>query len=346
MLEMNKHNYRTIIMLLVTGGIIYFLFAVKTVLIPFFLGIILAYLFYPLVCFLREYNVSRTWAIYIMVLVFLLLMAVIVLIVFPLFLNELEGLTKMAPKYINTIDSFVDYLNSAYKRVRLPPVLKEIIDRTLVKIEEGFIATVQNFTEILINSLSFILILFIVPFIGYYLLRDLDEIKKNILRIIPKKYRRIFFQLGVEINKIFVGYLRGQIWISLIVGLLSGIGLMFFQVRFFIILGLFSGLTNMIPYIGPFIGAVPAIFFALLSSPIKALGVLILYVFIQQLESTLISPKIMSESVGLHPLTVIFSLMVGAELMGVWGMLFAIPLAGSIKVIGKFFLKQFILIDN
>lgn len=336
MFNIKKIDLKTGIMLLVAGGIIYFLYQIHMVLFPFIMGIILAYLFYPIVNFLRNKNIPHTWAIYILFIVFLFLSIICTLIVFPAFFNELENLTKTIPEYIRAIDEYIDQLNREYHRIKLPPIIKEVIDRTLVKFEEMVITFMENITEMIINSLSYILGLIIAPFITYYLLNDMDKLQKNILSYIPLEKRRYVLKVGREINKIFVGYLRGQIWVSIIVGILVVIGLVVFNIRFSLLLGIFAGITNMIPYIGPFIGSIPAVFIALLSSPTKAISIIILFFVIQQIEGSIISPKIMSQKVGLHPLTIIFALLAGAELMGIWGLLLAIPIAGSIKVILKF----------
>ncbi|MFW5992311.1 MAG: AI-2E family transporter [Halanaerobiaceae bacterium] len=339
MFNIRKIDLKTGIMLLLAGGIIYFLIKIYVVLIPFVLGVILAYLFYPVVKYLRQKNIPRTWAIYILFLVFLILGIIFTIIIIPSFINELENLTKTIPEYINAIDSYMDYLNREYHRVHLPSIIKEVIDRTLNKVEEQVINFIENLTELIINSLSMIISLVITPFITYYLLKDLDKLKKNILCYVPRGKRRLVLKLGKEINKVFVGYLRGQIWVSIFVGILSSIGLLFFNVRFHLLLGIFAGITNMIPYIGPLLGGIPAVFIALLSSPVKAISIIVLFLVIQQLEGSIISPKIISKRVGLHPLTVIFALLAGAELSGVWGLLFAVPVAGSIKVIVKYFIS-------
>ena len=341
MFNIKEKDLKTGIMLLFLGGIIYFLIIVRVILIPFIVGIILAYLFYPLIYFLRKRNIPKTWAIYILIIIFLILLILISFLIIPAFLNELEHLTTTIPEYIREIDNYIDQLNKQYHRVNMPPIIKEVIDRTLKKSEEQVIKFMENFTELIINSLSTLLSLVIAPFISYYILKDMGKIKKSMIKCLPKNKRRIFFELGVEINKIFLGYLRGQIWISIIVGLLIGIGLMFFNIRFSILLGFLAGISNMVPFIGPIIGSIPAIFIALLSSPTKAISIALLFLIIQQLESSIISPKIMSNEVGLHPLIVIFSLLAGAKLYGIWGLLLAVPITGSLIVIFKFVYRFF-----
>ncbi len=336
MFKIGQREIKIVFMLLLSGGIIYFLILVKGALLPFIFGILLSYLFNPMISFLRQKNISRPSAFYIIIMFFLFTLSIIALLIIPVFIDELESLTVMIPKYTKSIEDYFDRLNQEYHRINMPLIIKEAIDRTLKRFEEQLINFLQNLTEVILNSLSLIFSLLIAPIISYYILKDLEKLKKGIMDYIPPAYRRYFLILGVEINKVFIGYLRGQIWVSIIIGCLVSIGLIAFRIRFYIILGIFAGITNMIPYIGPIIGAIPAAFIALLSSPMQALGVIILYFLIQQLEGSIISPKIMSEKVGLHPLTIFFALLAGAELFGVWGLLFAVPLAGSVKVIIRF----------
>ncbi len=339
MFNIKEKDLKTGIMLLGLGGIIYFLIIIRVILLPFIVGIVIAYLFYPLIHFLRKRNIPKTWAIYILIMVFLILIILISFLIIPALLTELENLTTTIPEYVKEIDKYIDNLNKEYHRVNMPPIIKEVIDRTLKKSEEQVITFMENFTELIINSLSTLLSLVIAPFISYYILKDMDKLKRGIIRFLPRSKRRTFLEIGVEINKIFLGYLRGQIWISIIVGILISIGLVIFNIKFAILLGFVAGLSNMIPFIGPIISSIPAIFIALLSSPTKAISIGLLFLIIQQLESSIISPKIMSNEVGIHPLIVIFSLLAGAKLYGILGLLLAIPIAGSLIVIFKYIFR-------
>ncbi|MFP4662018.1 MAG: AI-2E family transporter [Halanaerobiales bacterium] len=341
MFNIKEKDAKMGIMLLVLGGIIYFLIRVHVILIPFVVGIILAYLFYPLINFMRKMNIPKIWAIYILIIIFLLSGIIISVVFIPAFLHELDNLTNAIPEYINKIDKYIDYLNHQYRRVNLPPIIKEVLDRTLNKTEEQVISLMENLTEIIINSLSTLISLVISPFIAFYILKDLNKLKRALIKCIPGEKRRVFFDMGVDINKIFLGYLRGQIWISIIVGVLSVIGLTIFRIRFSLLLGFFAGISNMVPFIGPIIGSVPAVLIAFLTSPERAVSIAILFFIIQQLESSLISPRILSNEIGLHPLIVIFFLLAGAELYGIWGLLLAVPVAGSLIVVVKFLFNLF-----
>ncbi|ACL69331.1 AI-2E family transporter [Halothermothrix orenii] len=346
MLKRYKNELKIGIMLLVLGGIIYFILLIKKVLLPFVFGTFLAYLFNPLITFLRKRNISRITALYILILVVLILFISISIFILPIFIRELEELTVTLPKYVNSLEKYVEYVNREYRRIHLPEVIKEVIDQALAKLENFILNFIENLTTSVINSLTYIVSLFISPIITYYILKDYEEIQSSFLNIVPKKYRKPVLKSGREISKIFVGFLRGQIWVSIIVGVFSTLGLMLFKVKFYLLLGILAGITNMIPYFGPVIGAIPAVMIAFLSSPVKAFGVIILFSLIQQVESSIIGPKIFSNRVGLHPLTIIFVLLAGADIFDGWGLIFAVPVAGSLKVIFKIFIEQIISIKG
>jgi predicted PurR-regulated permease PerM len=127
-------------------------------------------------------------------------------------------------------------------------------------------------------------------------------------------------------------WLRGQLLLSLIIFLMTYAGLTILGVRYALVLALFAGVTELIPYIGPFIGLVPALFIALTQSPIVALGVLVLYIIIQQLENYVIVPKVMQRAVGLNPIVIIVAMLVGAKMAGILGIILAVPVATALSV--------------
>ncbi|MBU4332000.1 AI-2E family transporter, partial [Patescibacteria group bacterium] len=133
-------------------------------------------------------------------------------------------------------------------------------------------------------------------------------------------------------------WLRGQVILMIIIGILSYIGLLILGVRYALLLALFAGLMEIIPYIGPIFGAVPAVFIALTQSPIKGLLVIVLYLIIQQLENNLIVPKIMKRAVGLNPIVVILVILIGGKIAGIVGALIAVPVATAFSVMLKDFL--------
>ena len=300
---------------------------------PFVFGIILVYLFNPLIIYLRKRDFTRNGAIIILSITIFNIMFISGLILLPILVKEVENLSEMIPNYIYSVNEIIKYIDESYHAFDLPGVIQQFISQFLQQMEKEMIDISKRVTEMLLNSVSIFFIFFLAPIISYYILRDIDLIKKKLTHLIPSGKKGLFLKYGRRINKIFVGFLRGQVWVSIFVVILVSISLFILRVKFYLVLGIIAGITNMIPYIGPVIGAIPAVFIALLSSPLKAVGTVVIYIVIQQVESSIIAPKILSEKVGLHPLVIIFSILAGAELFGIWGLLFSIPLAGIFKVV-------------
>ncbi|MFW6257101.1 MAG: AI-2E family transporter [Bacillota bacterium] len=333
MLTSENRYFKMAVVILAFGLVSYFIYQIKVVLIPFMFGIILAYLFNPFIILMEDRNFSRRGAILLLSIILFNIIFIAGLFLFPLLLEELQKLAQTIPEYINIIDRTVSNLSEQYQQLTFPPLIKDSFDRVLTDVEKTAVNYIHQFTEMLFISLPVILSLFISPVITYYLLKDKENIKETLAHYIPLNDENFCYQMLEEINHIFVNYLRGQVWISIIVAFLIGLGLLLMKVKFFIIFALLAGITNVVPYFGPILGGLPVVFVTFLVSPLRSVGVIILYILVQQLESILITPRIMSENVGLHPLTIIFALLAGAELLGIWGLLLGIPAAASMKVI-------------
>ena len=247
MFKLKEKELKTGIMLLAIGSIIYFLVKIRIVLLPFIAGILLAYLLYPILDFLKRKNVPGTWAVYILALIFLLLSLIFAFLLVPAFFNEVSGLSSTLPEYIQTINDFIGRINREYRRAEMPSTVKEALDRSLKKAEEQLIKFLESFTDKIINGISSFFTLLLAPVITYYILKDLDRLKRGIIRLIPASKRGLFYYLGSEINEVILGYFRGQVWLSVIVAIFSTIALLILKIPFNIILGLIAGFSNMIP---------------------------------------------------------------------------------------------------
>lgn len=171
----------------------------------------------------------------------------------------------------------------------------------------------------------------------FYMALIEDGFKKLITAVSPAKYQPYLIQLTNRIQIKLGHWIKGQLILSLIIGIASFIGLTILGIPYAVVLGLIAGLTEFIPIAGPIIGAVPAVLIALTISPWKAIFVVILYIIIQQLENNLLVPKVMQKVIGLNPIVIIIVMLLGARLLGILGILLAIP----VTIIGDEFLKDF-----
>jgi alanyl-tRNA synthetase len=180
--------------------------------------------------------------------------------------------------------------------------------------------------------IGFLINVFLALALAFFVLRDLPTLKSEILALPGPERREESFALAAEVTDVVEGFIRGQGIIAIIVGTLTALGLWVLGVPYALLIGLIAGITNLIPYLGPLVGGAIAAISAAFVSPQLVFWTIVYIVVIQQLESTFLQPRIMSDQVHLHPVLVILSLLVGATLFGLVGMLFAVPIAGVAKV--------------
>jgi predicted PurR-regulated permease PerM len=150
----------------------------------------------------------------------------------------------------------------------------------------------------------------------------------------------------VEVDKTLGKYIRGQLIVSSLVALMTTLGLLFLKIDYAIIIGAVAGISNIIPYFGPIIGAIPAIAIASLKSPASVLWVIIILIVVQQIESGIISPKVMGDSIGLHPVIVILTLIFGGKVFGFWGIILIMPVVAVIKAVITFMINNITGVDK
>ena len=325
-----------------TLATLWFLWWVRATLYPFVIAFLMAYLLNPAVCYLERKKMNRLWAI---IVVYTCLLSMLVLgasYLVPMLLRELELFSHELPTLITRSDNFVQSAQSQYQNATMPYSLRLAFDNGLRQVELLLQSTVANIVEGILNLVSHALGLVISPILAFYFLYDWHEMKRKFYLAVPGSWRpgvRLFLK---DIDKVLSGVIRGQITIAIIVGFLVSLGLTLLHVRFGLLIGILAGALDVIPYFGAVIGATPAIAIALLDSPVLVGKVALLFFLIHQMEGTIIGPRILGEQVGLHPVTVIFFLLVGGEVGGLAGLLLGVPLAAVSKVLLRHTLRLFI----
>lgn len=174
---------------------------------------------------------------------------------------------------------------------------------------------------------------FIILVLTFFLVISKNFFKESLKSVVPASHQPFLSQLFSKIQEKIGRWARGQIFLCFIIFILVYLGLLILGIKYSLVLAIFAGLTEFIPYLGPITGAIPAVIIALFQSPIKALWVIILYVIIQWLENNILVPKVMQKAVGLNPVFSILALLTGAKLAGIVGLILAIPTATIISVI-------------
>ncbi len=311
------------------------LFRVRTVLGPFFLAFVLAYLLNPLVEALERHRISRKRSILIVFSLIIALVFTIVFLVLPTLYIELSKLAVILPNAIQQFTERVDGLREQFKATGLPSRVALVLDQHLGQGEVIIADRLNLFLDNLPKVLSTVTLYILSPVIAIYFLADWKGLGLHFNRMIPQRWRMEWRRLWQDINHVIRQFVRGDLVVAVIVGILIGIGVKLVGMEYALLIGVICGIFDLIPYFGPIIGAVPAILLALTISPAMAVKVALIILIVQQLEGNVISPKLMGDSVGLHPLWVVFALLAGGELAGFWGMFLAVPVAAVIRVVLK-----------
>ena len=309
------------------------LLKVRTILGPFFLAFILAYLLNPLVVALERHQISRKKSILIVFSLIIVVMVTIIFLILPTLYNELSKLAVILPSAIQLFTERVDGFREQFRATGLPSRVALVLDQHLGQGEVIIADRLNLFLDSLPKVLSTATLYILSPVIAIYFLADWKGLGVHFLRIIPQRWRMEWQRLWQDINHVIRQFVRGDVVVAVVVGVLIGIGVKLVGMEYALLIGLICGIFDLIPYFGPVIGAVPAVLLALTKSPEMAVKVVLIILIVQQLEGNIISPKLMGDSVGLHPLWVVFALLAGGELAGFWGMFLAVPLAAVIRVV-------------
>ena len=319
----------------------YVLSKLKWLFIYFSFALMLAYFFDPLYKFLLNKKAPKVLAI---IIVFGIIIALLILTIFfliPSLINQLNILYKEIPHFIENYQNLILSIKPQLSKFIDPADVEILLKENLSELQKsvlGFSQTIIIYLSNIVSSITFGIV--IVPLILFYLMRDMFKFKENLYIFVSKKNKKEFKEVLEEIDYIISGFIRGRIIVCFIVGTLIGIGLYFLDLKFALIIGIVSGVFNFVPYLGPIVGVVLTLIFALGSPWWTLVMIVVLFVLVNQLEAIYLNPNILGKGLGLHPLTVILSMLICGQLLGILGVLVAVPLAAILKVLFFRYLAQ------
>ena len=338
---MNRERDTQTIYFVVVGvllAVIFFYFS-RRVLTPFFIAFALAYLLDPVTDRLESLKISRTFAVLVLMAGVFSLVTGIGLLIFPLLKLQAEHLVSNLPNYIAIMQEWMYPLLGV---VGEPEKIQGILNRELLKVGELPLKVISSITSILWGSVaglfSFILLLanlVIIPVVMFYLLRDYDLINKKMLSFVPARSREQVLSLINEIDGVLAGFVRGQLMVGLIMAGLYSIGLFFCGTPMSLFIGLLAGLASLVPYLGLVFGFVPAAILTFMQTQdwVLVFGVAGVFAVVQGLEGMIITPRIVGEKIGLHPVAIILAVLLGAEFFGLVGVIVSVPVAAALNVL-------------
>ena len=343
---MNTVIRRLVVFLIVTACAVLLIHALRGALVGLVLAFVIAYLFDPVIDKFENRGYSRTLAIGLVLAGLVLVFGLAGLLVVPIILGEVAVLAERTDQYgaqlIDALDRTIQWSNSTFK-LDIPlehEALLDWLNGMLVHIDPAALDPVASALLVLgsstIGAIGAMVNLLLVPVYAFYFLRDFDLIKRRVHRLIPVRWQEKARGIYREIDILMGKFIRGQLTVCLALAVLYTLGLVLFaRIDMAVMVGVTSGLLFIIPYVGTVVGAIVATILCLLKFgiDIHLLGVIATFGVAQLIEGTLLTPRILGDSTGLHPVVVILSLIVGASLFGFLGLLLAVPAAAAGKVI-------------
>ena len=308
---------------------------ISAALVPFVMAFIIVFLLNWPVHVLASRGVPRGWAASICFVVGFLVIGALMTLVGPPVGRQIVAFANATPHYVAQLERLAEQLESTFSGMVFPTWLAGLLNSASASISQLAVAIGNDVARRLVNTGSgvargfFDLVIAVV--IAFWALKDLPKLREEVITLAGPRYEDDAEHLIRTVTRVVGGYLKGQTIASFTTGALATIGLYVFGVPYALVIGLIAFIFNYVPYVGPFLTALIAFFVGLFISPLKALIAAAVIVAAQQITDNLVSPRVMSEQVDLHPTLVIFSLLVGGALFGIPGMLFAIPVAATGK---------------
>lgn len=346
----------------ILGTIMGILSRLLAILSPFIIALVVAYLLHPIVCWIENnvmYNkkfskpinetnekhkqLKRTVSV---LLTYVLVLGILVVLIYSTYAMIGGQLSRNVDfnAIIESISSYSQRYTQIYNQLRVSLENSDLSDN----LKEQFIEAADSINKMLSSAISKtidqvrrlgsnVVNIVLGLIIAFYILKDLEYFKRlyneTAETLMKERKNQKLSNFFSDVNSVVSNFIRGQLLDALIVGILSSIGLSLIKLDFAVLIGMTAGISNIIPYFGPIIGSVPAIIVGLLSgNPVKALLAIIVLVAVQQIDGALIAPRVVGKSVGLHPVFVMLSIIIGGAYLGLLGMLIAVPTAAIIKM--------------
>ncbi len=336
--EKNRWFYWTL-----AGGaaLLVFLYYARNAIAPFAVAYALAYLLDPLVDKIESKKFPRTPAILLLLAGLFGFLFVLGIVLIPLLQLQVHQLVDNLPNYIGVVKEWIK------------PLLDQIAGLNAARIQQFMEEGLQKFGQLpmkvvqsastfvwksisgLLNVLLALFNLIVIPVVMFYLLRDFDEINRRAAELIPPRYREKALDVLREIDQVMSKFVRGQMMVATLMALLYSSGLYLSGTPLSLFIGAAAGYANLVPYLGLVVGFIPAVLLTFLQHQelMPLVGVVVTFAAVQSLEGMVITPKIVGDEIGLHPVIIMLAVLVGAEFFGILGIVLAVPATAALNVL-------------
>ena len=315
-------------------GLLWLLSRLGSALLPFWIALAVAYFMDPFVDRLEERGIGRTLAIFALLVPAFIGISFMLVLALPPLIQQIVQFVRQVPAAVDVAIGYLDLIPDA---LASPEELEELVRSNLPNLLAPANALAQRVGSGAVGGVGYgvrvISLLVLTPLAAFYALRDIDRLKETVGRHIPRESRAI--EILTDIDRMLGRYLRGQLIVCAVLGVMTWLGLWLLGVPYALLLGLLTGILNIVPIVGFWISFVPVILVSLtMPDPITSLiKVVVFYLVVQAVESYLISPRIVGDEIGLNPVVMILSIVVFSSLFGLVGVLLAVPIAGVLALL-------------
>jgi predicted PurR-regulated permease PerM len=322
--------------LLLRAGLIFlgaaFLYLIRDIIVLTFLAIVVSASLSPLVTWFHYRKLPRASAVVLVYVLMLVAIGSLITLIMPPFINQIGDFVEKFPDYVDKLLQMGHYFDTRYFTFNKADFLKNIED-SLAGSFSGIFSTTLGFFSGLISFVVFF-------FLSLYMSLEENGIEKFLVSVTPTQYKEYVVTIATRTQKKISHWLLGQLVLMLVVFLIYFIGLSILNVPYALTLAILGGALEIVPYIGPIIAAIPAILIGASVSPLLGFSTLLFYLIAHQIESHAITPQVMKRAVGVNPVAIILSLLIGAKLGGLLGIILAVPVAAVIGIFVEDFLEK------
>ncbi len=339
--KVNKNSLKFLGILLIF--VIFVLWILSPILPPFVVGLSIAYFLDPLVDFLEEKKINRGLATTLILIIFFMVFSLVFFLILPIIMNQFFEFLKNSPDLINRFQIFLD---NTFEFIEIS--LEDYqINEMVSKLDFDSVSTLAELTAYILSSSMAILntlgVIIITPVVSWYFLKDWDVIVAKINSLIPKKYTKEFNEITFDIDNVLSSFVRGQLTICLFMSIFYGIGLTVLGLKYSLIIGCFVGLISFIPYFGATFGFTISVILGLLefNNTLFIGYIFLVFAVGQLLEGYILTPKLIGNKLGLHPVVIIFSILAGGSTFGLIGIFLSIPTLSIVIILAKKYLFNY-----
>lgn len=316
------------------------IFYAPAILFPFIISLIIAVLLNPVALWIHK-QANRLFhgrfpydgSIVLSFIVFLAVIYLIIVHILVPFVTEFREFIKSVPGTLDALQRTIPAIEAEYQFNLLPPEARTVISKIVTDIGEYTLKLAQFSISAIFSFASTVVELIVVPFITFYMMKKGGQFIQFFIELFPDRFQGHLRQLFDEMHGVLNAYIRGQLMLSALMAFLVFLGMFLLDIPYPLVIGLLAGLVEMVPVIGPIIGAIPPVLLGLLKGTGVMVQVIVFYVIVQQLDSHLIMPKLMGQVIDVHPVAIIAGVLVGGHLFGVLGMMVSVPAVAVLQII-------------